>query len=163
MSLSHTMYETMSPPNIIHITSNISITEKQMKLTRDLLKKENVCYIVAILPSENDFLKLNDSIKDFPYTVIEYDDKHEATINKEIFNDCGSFINKSDKSSNILVLCNNGYQRSIPFIVQYLIKFHPIEYPTIEKALSLIFPLIDKSNYLDILELTVDNVRILLE
>ncbi len=74
-----------------------------------------------------------DAIKDFPYTVLEYGDNHDTTMNRELFNDCGSsikLISKKDKPCRVLVICNNDYQRSIPFIVHYLIRFHSIEFPT---------------------------------
>jgi hypothetical protein len=47
-------------------------------------------------------------------------------------------IAKTTGTRNVLVFCNNGYQRSIPFLVYYLTNYHSDEVPSIEKAVELI-------------------------
>lgn len=159
-------YEPIKPSLAHHIIWNVLLADKQLKLTKEILDEENICHIVCILPKTSDFLLLNENIKDFPYTVLEYGNDHTTEIDKESFEICGSFIDKKAREGgrrNILIFCNNGYQRSIPFLVYYLITFHKDEIPTIEKALSIILLQLDKENYIDILYPTIDNVTKLLE
>lgn len=162
MSLSHTLFTSLPQSKIHYIHYNISIAEKEFILTKELLNKENISYIVAILPQKNDFLKINGAIKDFPYTVLDYGEKHDTTMNTKLFDECISTFSKRGKHCRVLVVCNNGYQRSIPFIVYYLITLHSNEFPTIEKALKLILSVVDESNYTDVLALTIENVSTLL-
>ena len=149
-----------------HIIWNVLLADKQIELTQDLLESENICHIVAILPNKSDFLQLNTSIPECPYTVLEYGNDHKAEIDKDLFKIYGYFIDieaRKEGRRNILIFCNNGYQRSIPFLVYYLTTFHSDEIPTIEKALSIILSQVDKKNYMDILMPTVISVTKLLE
>jgi hypothetical protein len=46
------------------------------------------------------------------------------------------------KGRNVLLFCNNGFQRSLPFLVYYMVNFHPPSYPTydtVESAMNRIF------------------------
>jgi len=154
------------PSKTYHIIWNVLLADKQIELTQDLLESENICHIVAILPDKSDFLQLNTFIPDCPYTVLEYGNNHTTEIDKDAFKICGSFIDNEARKEgrmNILIFCNNGYQRSIPFLVYYLTTFHSDEVPNIEKALSIILSQVDKKNYMDILVPTILNVTKLLE
>jgi hypothetical protein len=98
-----------------------------MKLTPAVLESEKICHIIAILPNTTDFLKLNTDISSFSFTVLEYGDQHNTNIDKKQFQECGLFIDSMAKKTghrNVLVFCNNGYQRSIPFLVYYLTQHH---------------------------------------
>ena len=142
------------------------LADKQLELTQETMDAENICYIVAILPRSADFLELNKNIQGVPYTVLEYGDTHTATIDKDAFNSCGAFIDalaKKEGRGNVLVFCNNGYQRSIPFLVYYLTTFHADEVPTVEKALSIILSQVDKANYMKVLADTLISIKKLLE
>jgi hypothetical protein len=161
----YSTFEPMPPTQAHHIIWNVLLADKQMQLTQSVLDAEKICHIVAILPHENDFLQLNGEIPLFPYTVLEYGDKHDTVINKQEFEKCGSFIDtiaKKEGNRNVLVFCNNGYQRSIPFLVYYLTAFHPDEIPCVEKALKIILSQVDKENYNDILQGMVENISNLL-
>jgi hypothetical protein len=158
-------YESMPPTQTHHIIWNLLLADKQMELTQQNLDDENICHIVAILPNKSDFLKLNSAIADFPYTVLEYGDSHDTNIDKVAYHECGSFIDalaKKEGRGNVLVFCNNGYQRSIPFLVHYLTTFHNDEIPDIEKALGIILSQVDRDNYMTILNPMVDSVTKLL-
>jgi protein-tyrosine phosphatase len=160
------LHSNLSPPSKTHhIIWNVLLGDKQLELTQQNLDDDNICHIVAILPHESDFLKLNTQIKDFPYTVLEYGDGHNTTIDKSAYDKCGSFIDsvaKKEGRGNILVFCNNGYQRSVPFLVYYLTTFHKDEVPDIEKALDIILSQVDRNNYMEILKPMVDSVSKLL-
>ncbi len=145
-------FEPMPPSQTHHIIWNLLLADKQMELTPKSLEDNKICHIIAILPHERDYLEMNQSIPDFPYTILEYGDHHNTSIDKVLFDKCGSFIdsvaqNAIEGRRNILVFCNNGYQRSIPFLVYYLTHFHSNEVPSIEKALSIILSQVDKNNY----------------
>jgi hypothetical protein len=110
----------MPPTQTYHIIWNLLLADKQMKLTQEVLDAEKIAHIVAILPRESDFLALNGEVPSFPYTVLEYGDHHDTVIDKAKFEECGAFIDtmaKREGHRNVLVFCNNGYQRSIPFLV----------------------------------------------
>jgi len=154
------------PSKTYHIIWNVLLADKQIELTQDLLESENICHIVAILPHKSDFLQLNTSIPDCPYTVLEYGSNHTTEIDKDSFKICGSFIDNEARKEgrrNILIFCNNGYQRSIPFLAYYLTTFHSDEVPNIEKALNIILSQVDKKNYMDILVPSILSVTKLLE
>ena len=164
-SSKHSTFEPMPPTQTYHIIWNLLLADKQMKLTQEVLDNEKICHIVAFLPHESNFLKLNEEIPSFPYTVLEYGDTHNTNIDKEQFHKCGEFIDsmaKREGRRNVLVFCNNGYQRSIPFLVYYLTTFHSNEVPTIEKALGIILSQVDKNNYTEILPKFVESVTQLL-
>ena len=161
----HSTFEPMPPTQTYHIIWNLLLADKQMKLTKEVLDAEKICHIIGILPDENDFLKLNDDIPLFPYTILEYGDQHNSTIDKKTFHDCGAFIDslaKREGHRNVLIFCNNGYQRSIPFLVYYLITFHHDEVSTIEKALIIILSQVDRENYKEIMPRMVENITKLL-
>ena len=164
-SVKYATFEALPPTQTYHIIWNLLLADKQMKLTKEVLDAEKICHIVGILPHESDFLKLNNDIPSFPYTILEYGDQHNTNIDKKQFQECGAFIYslaKREGKRNVLVFCNNGYQRSIPFLVYYLITFHPDEVPTIEKALSIILSQLDKENYNEIMPRMLENITQLL-
>lgn len=155
-------FEAPPPSKVYHIIWNILLADKQFPLTTDNLQENKIGHIVAILPSKEEFSKLTNDAPNV--TVIEYGDKHEPTIDRQRFQEIGHFIDdlarnaKNESERNVLIFCNNGYQRSIPFLVYYLTKFHPDECPSISKAIDLILPQVDKLNYLSLREKTIDNV-----
>ena len=59
--------------------------------------------------------------------------------------------------------CNSGYQRSIPFLCYYLLKYHSNEAPNIEKAIELILPQIDRANYAQTKEKYIESMTTLLQ
>ena len=158
----YAVFEAPAPSSVYHIIWNILLADKQFPLTSENLQENKIGHIVAILPSKDEFNKLAGN--NLNATVLEYGDKHEPVINKEQFQDIGKFIDdlarnaKNESERNVLIFCNNGFQRSIPFLVYYLTKFHPDECPSISKAIDLILPQVDKLNYLSLREKTIDDV-----
>lgn len=164
-SVQHETVKPTPPSKTYHIIWNLLLADKQLELTQDTIDSEKICHIMAILPHTADFLQLNTQIKDVPFTVLEYGDMHTPSIDKDLFKGCGEMIDsiaKKEGRRNVLVFCNNGYQRSIPFLVYYLTTFHNNEVPTIEKALSIILSQVDKANYNELMKSMIPIVRQLL-
>jgi hypothetical protein len=160
----YTKFEPMPPTQTFHIIWNVLLADKQLKLTPEVFDAEQICHVVAILPHKSDFLELNRETT-MPYTVLEYGDHHDTIIDRKQFEQCGEFIDslaKKEGRRNVLIFCNNGYQRSIPFLVYYLTTFHPTEIPTIEKALSIILSQVDRENYNKTLPSMVESITRLL-
>ena len=155
-------FEAPPPSKVYHIIWNILLTDKQFSLTQENLKENKIGHILAILPTENDFTTLYSG--DTPYSVLDYGNVHEPSIDISRFQTIGKFIDylarnsKNDSERNVLIFCNNGYQRSIPFLSYYLTQFHRDECPTISKAIDLILPQVDKLNYLSLRENSIDAV-----
>ncbi len=158
----YAIFEAPPPSKVYHIIWNILLADKQFPLTLQTLHENKIGHIVAILPSRDEFEKL--AGKGIHATVIEYGDKHEPLIDPVQYEDVGNFIDnlarnsKDESERNVLIFCNNGHQRSIPFLVYYLTKFHSDECPTISKAIDLILPQVDKLDYLSLREKTIENV-----
>jgi hypothetical protein len=158
----YAVFEAPPPSKLYHIIWNILLADKQFPLTLQTLQENKIGHIVAILPNRDDFEKL--AGKGIQATVIEYGEKHEPFINSKQYEEICTFIDNLARSSkdeserNVLVFCNNGYQRSIPFLVYYLTRFHPDECPTISKAIDLILPQVDKLNYLSLREKTIEDI-----
>lgn len=148
-------YEPMPPSKTHHIVWNLLLADKQISLTPELLDEEKIGHIVAILPNAHQFTTLNTLIPNCPYTVLEYGEKHEPIIDKQQFDRCGNHIDDMAKQReshrNVLLFCNNGYQRSIPFVVHYLTTHHADEFPSVEKALTNILPQVDRENAMALL------------
>jgi hypothetical protein len=155
-------FEAPPPSKLYHIIWNILLADKQFPLNGPAFKENKIGHILAILPSKGTLDEIMG--EPFPSTVIEYGDKHEPFIETGKYDEIGQFIDniarstKGDEDRNILIFCNNGYQRSIPFLVYYLTKFHPDECPSIAKAIDLILPQVDKMNYMSLRERTIENV-----
>jgi hypothetical protein len=155
-------FEAPPPSKVYHIIWNILLADKQFSLSPQTLKENKIGHILAILPSRKELDELME--EEFPSTVVEYGDTHQPVIDQEKYDELGQFIDniarssKGDEDRNVLVFCNNGYQRSIPFLVYYLTKFHPDECPSISKAIDLILPQVDKLNYLSLRQQTIDDI-----
>ncbi len=154
----------MPPPKTHHIIWNLVLSDKELELTPQTLADENIQHIFAILPSTAEYLKLSQQIPDCPYTVLEYGDTHEPSVDFEKYKECGQMIDNLARQTdrkNVLVFCNNGYQRSLPLLAYYLTQFHKDEIPTIEKAVSVILAQVDKANYDKLTEMTESISRLL--
>ena len=126
--LSAFLPETFIPPEsstIHHIIWNVVLTDKLTQLTKDIIDKNKIKHILAILPHKDDFLKLNIDIPDVSFDVLEYGSNHDTNINFEEYDIlCRKIDNIARYSGdrNVLLFCNNGFQRSFPFLNYYLIK-----------------------------------------
>jgi protein-tyrosine phosphatase len=152
--------------DLIHIIWNLLLTDKTVKLTPELIRDNNIEHIIAILPNKDIYNKLNSSLQT-SHTVIEYGDDHSEIIPRtiiDIYENEGQKINQFASQStqtkkNVLVYCNNGYQRSLPFLCHYLIKEHSDEAPNLDKALDLILPQVDRMAYLKQKDLYLENIK----
>lgn len=150
------------PTNTYHIIWNLLLCDKTMKLTQDIIEQEKVGHILAILPDKEKFLELNNDIPNVSYDVLEYFDKHEPVLDTELFSKVASIIDikaKEQNNRNVLVFCNSGYQRSVPFLVYYLTKYHSDEVPSVEKAVELILSQLDKKAFLESKNEIIHNIK----
>ena len=148
-----------SKDNLIHVIWNLFLCDKYQKIDQELIDRNGIGYIITILPYESDYLtyipdklttdnpKLSWEDKDtdnsLPHYTIEYLDTHEDTIDQKlltIYQDQSNKIEevRKQKNRNIIIFCNNGYQRSVPFICYYLLKYHPEEYSSLINVLQLV-------------------------
>lgn len=134
--------------HLCHIIWNVFLIDKEMAMSdkiKDIMQENRLKYLITILPedSPHDFVKnICDS-----YTIMTYKD-HEPFIDKKQFQEqCEVIEEYRKRRENVFVFCNNGYQRSLPFLTYYLYKYHNDEVPSIEKAIDIILPQVDKQNY----------------
>lgn len=154
------------PSSLIHIIWNLFLTDKisfSKQDTQAQLKDNNISYIICILPdklSQSEFLPL------LQIDTITYDD-HEPVLNDkilELYKKCYEKIMVLQKErKNTLLFCNNGYQRSLPFLCYYLINYHTQEVPNLDRALEIILSQVDKLNYLKIKDETKKSLYNLLD
>ena len=155
-------FEPSPKTDIHHIIWNIVITDKLTTFTPDMLVQNKIKHILAILPHKEEFLELNQEIADFPYDVLEYGDSHDMNIDFELYDTYCKKIDEIAKNGdtirNVLVFCNNGYQRSMTFLVYYLINYHNDEFKTIEFAIGMILSILDRENYTKIKDGMIENI-----
>lgn len=148
--------------DIHHLIWNIIITDKLTTFTPEMLVQNKIKYILAILPHNIQFLELNQEIPDFPYDVLEYGDSHDMNIDFELYDTYCKKIDEIAKNGdtirNVLVFCNNGYQRSMTFLVYYLINYHKDEFSTIAHATEMILSQVDRDNYTKIKDGMIENI-----
>ena len=138
---------------LIHIIWNLLLCDKTSAPSEEALVDNNIQHIICILPGP---LSIPAFVHTRPYTLIEYGDTHEPTIDSATllkYSECGNKIDAMASAAvqprgNVLLFCNSGYQRSIPFLCYYLTRFHANEAPSIDRALDMILPhIIDKHEY----------------
>lgn len=162
-------FEPMPPSETYHIIWNLLLADKTVKLTPELIASNRIAHVVAILPSVAKYKELSSAIPDVAYTVLEYGDAHEAVLDIPLFettskliNDIASRCNGEGEYRNILVFCNNGYQRSIPFLVYYLTRHHGDEVPNVSRAIDIILPQVNREGYSKERDMYITNVQQLL-
>ena len=146
--------------SLCHIIWNLFVIDKEFAALPnfpEILAENNVKYIVAILP-DVDAYKI---AIDVDHHVLLYRD-HEATLDViEFDKQCHKIEEYRKERGNIFIYCNSGYQRSIPFLCYYLLHFHPNEAPSIEKAIDLILPQVDRENYAKTRGSYIENMKVL--
>lgn len=142
----------VAPPDdgLIHIIWNVFLTNKLINITPDLLKQNNITRIIAILPNQHEYDKVINFEVDHKVMVYQGHSQNisESTI-QEWKTECEMIdkYNRLENKENILVFCNNGYQRSVPFLSYYLMHYHSNECPSLQHALNIILPQLDKQNF----------------
>ena len=154
-----------STSKLVHIIWNLLLTDKTQihNLEAEILEN-NIKEIIAILPSKGGIE--SETIPQSVKTIyIEYGDTHDTVITDETlvqYEQCYLDIMGFQKSrDNVLVFCNNGYQRSLPFLCHYLIKHHSDEVPNVDIALDIILSQVDSTNYMDVKEDTKEKLQVL--
>lgn len=136
--------------SLCHIIWNVFVIDKELAKKQDMsqiVKDNNIGYVLAILPDEKEYPS---DLAFVPHEVMAYEG-HTPTLNVADFDKQCALIEEHRKNRvNVFVFCNNGYQRTIPFLTYYLTRFHGDEVPTIERAMDLILPQVDKANYASI-------------
>ena len=144
---------------LCHIIWNLFLIDKELKDIPEIITENNIKYIIGILPDQATYDKT------FPpgidHHIMLYDD-HSTNLNITEFDEqCQKIEEYRSQRANIFICCNSGYQRSIPFLCYYLIKYHPEEVPNIAKAIDLILPQVDKQNYATLKEQYVMSTEML--
>ena len=152
----------VSNSTLIHIIWNLLLTDKtHVKNLDKEIEQNNIKLIIAIIPSKESigYLELNKKVDTI---VIEYGDNYNSIINDDIlklYEDCYNIIKELQiNRENTLIFCNNGYQRSVPFICNYLITHHNDEVPNLDRALDIVLSQADKTNFSNIKEPTKNNL-----
>lgn len=147
-----------------HIIWNLFLIDKEFKLTKDIIDENNINYIIAILPNKNNYNKIiNKNEINVEHTVLEYKGNNMQMDIKRFDEECINIEKYRKLRQNIFVFCNNGYQRSLPFLCYYLTKFHNDEVPSIEKAIDIILPQVDKDNYSILRNKYITNITLLFD
>lgn len=137
---------------LFHIIWSLYLTDKESVKDSEALQKEikknNIHYVMSITPCTT-------VVADVDCDNILYKG-HDPVISNEEFDNFNKFADKIDdyrmSRKNTLIYCNNGYQRSLPFICNYLISRHGDEVPNLDKALDICLSQIDAANYNNIKE-----------
>ncbi len=148
---------------LCHIIWNIFVIDKEFPLTQEIIDENNVGYILAMLPDKKIYYEKFSDIKNVDHYIMEYEG-NDMNVDIPLFDKQCKIIEEYRKErKNIFVFCNNGYQRSIPFLCHYLTKHHNDEVPTIEKAIDIILPQVDKKNYAKMRDKYIENMKKLFE
>ena len=133
--------------SIAHIIWNIFLVDKEFAKTQDMstvCRDNKVTYIVAILPDDEERLETLPGVE---CSLMSYSG-HDLLVDITRFNiECEAIEARRAIRENVIVYCNSGYQRSIPFLCYYLFMHHRDEVPSLEQALDIILPQVDKNNY----------------
>jgi len=146
---------------LCHIIWNIFLIDKELQTITEIIKENNIQYIIGIFPDEETYGNV------FPpgidHHVMLYHG-HTIDIDIKMFDEqCAKIEEHRKNRGNIFVCCNSGYQRSIPFLCYYFVKYHPNEVPSVAKAIDLILPQVDKANYASMRDMYVFSTELLLQ
>ena len=130
-----------------HIVWNLYLTDKDSIVD---YKKHKIDLVVCLMP-ESEFLEYSKKSQNTKFVNLEYNEHTKQSINIEEYKLIGIELTKlQEERKNTLIVCNNGYQRSLPFLCYYLVNEHNDEYPTIESVLDLVLSQLDPQNYLSL-------------
>jgi hypothetical protein len=170
---SMSMHEAFEAPKhrVIHIIWNLFLLDKELKAVDEIVRDNNIKYVIAILKDESEYDAKMGSLG-LPHRVITYAGNDAEPLSdetcREFDEQCRAIeVYRSSSAKDgprvcVGVFCNNGYQRSLPFLCYYLLKFHPNEASTVEKAIDLILPQVDRENYAKHRDAFVASVKVVL-
>lgn len=149
---------------LCHVIWNIFVIDKPFvnnTTPEDLVEivtENNIRYVAAILPgdgAEERYAAGLDKLSRLgvEHAIMKYEG-HDTKLDIDAFDvQCKKIeLYRSTQLEgggrcNVFVMCNSGYQRSLPFLCYYLTRYHPEEAPTIAAAIDLILPQVDRENY----------------
>ena len=137
-----------------HIIWNLFLTDRDSDLSLDDLTSNNIHLVVTIMPPErfDEYRQklLSDYKKIEVYNM--FYNGHNMTLTEEMIDDyelvCNKLLSLQQRRRNAIICCNNGYQRSLPFLCYYLTKYHNDEVPNYTKALDIILPQVCPKDYI---------------
>ena len=113
---------------------------------KELVQQYNIRYVFAIMP-KGATLPNNCGME---YSIMEYDG-HDMNMDPKLYDIHIEKIEYYRKNQcKVFILCNAGYQRTIPFLCYYLTKCHPETFGSIEHVLKRVLPQIEKEGHGDI-------------
>lgn len=149
-----------------HIIWNVFLVDKEFAKrddAKEIMNENNCKYIIAILPEEEGEVPGWLGGLGIECGVMGYDG-HNMNVDKDAFDEqCRKIEEYRGRRENVFVFCNNGYQRSIPFLVHYLCHHHADEVPNVERAIDIILPQVDKANYSSLRDKYINNSRLILD
>ena len=172
-----TLMEWVSPKHkLCHIIWNLFVIDKPFvnkTVPEDLInivRENNIRYVIAILPgngAEERYATGLDTLSGLgvEHTIMMYEG-HDTSLDIDAFDVQCKKIEmyrstqlEGGARCNIFVMCNSGYQRSLPFLCYYLTRYHPDEVPTIAAAVDLILPQVDRENYAAVRDQFVESIN----
>lgn len=150
--------------DIFHIIWNLYLSDKE-SIKNDMFENTlfdlKINYIILIFPEEYNLNIKDKSIK-IDTLIYEKNSNIISKIEYKKYNECYDLMERYQKErKNILIICNSGYQRSIPFICKYLITRHQDEVPDLERAINICLSQLDKTNFMNIKNSTITNLKTL--
>lgn len=152
--------------SLAHIIWNVYLVDKEFIKKDDIgeiLRENNVKYVIGILPADNDGVCEGGVVAaGVEFHAMTYDG-HDMNVDRVQFDEqCEKIEAYRQRRENVFLFCNNGYQRSLPFLTYYLCYHHADEIPTIEMAIDTILPQVDKANYSKVRGEYIESMRALL-
>lgn len=151
------------------VTDTIVIGDKTLALTPAIINEADVGAIVAIMPTINDFSKAAPELvaAGVPLCVLTYD-RTKSSLDLCQFEEAAvrieTILNTSQQKT-LMIVCNTGFQRSIPFLAWYLIYYCKMHEMTVEKVIDMTMPQYDMDGYKieEMRKIIIDNVTQLLK
>lgn len=130
---------------LCHIIWNVYLIDKEFPLTEEIMEENDVKYVIAILPEDAPAPTVPGGAE---VHVMRYSGHTMHLDVPEFDAQCARIEEFRARRENVFVYCNTGYQRSIPFLCHYLVAHHADEVPTVERAIDIILPQVDKDQYM---------------
>jgi hypothetical protein len=110
---------------------------------------------------KDEFCKYKTQKEETKFYNLSYND-HKQTFEDSELKGYEKMSNKlielQKDNKNALIVCNNGYQRSLPFLCYYLVKYHGDEF-NIDSAIEMILSQVDKKNCMDLKDKYIKTIQ----
>lgn len=150
------------PYKICFLHNNIYITDKHFPFRKLWSVREKIDEIIFIFPTfseDNEIINQIDK-KEVNITVLNYGNEHEPKLDSRAKEVAQRMSENRDKT--YLIVCNSGFQRTIPFVVNYFITHCSSEFPTVESAVEYIMGALEETFRLpkqNVHEVMIANVK----